>query len=66
MVVKKGKSEIHEAARKISKMIDEEEKNEQRMRQIKRTLSIGKSQIGNSRKESHSVLSTKKPFRLSR
>lgn len=27
-IVKKGKSEIHEAAKKISKMIDEEEKNE--------------------------------------
>jgi hypothetical protein len=36
------------------------------MKQIKRTLSIGKSQLGNVRKESHIVLSTKKPFKLSK
>lgn len=62
---KKRKSEVHETAAKISKMIDEEEKNELRIKQIKRTFSIGKSTT-NSRKESHSVLSTKKPFKLSK
>lgn len=36
------------------------------MRQIKRTLSIGKSQLNHAKKESHAVLSTKKPFKLSK
>lgn len=66
LVKKKRKSEVHEMAAKISKMIDEEEKNEMRIKQIKRTFSIGKSTTNSLRKESHSVLSTKKPFKLSK
>jgi len=37
-----------------------------RIKQIKRTFSIGKAQISSARKETSSVLSTKKPFKLSR
>lgn len=59
---RKKKSEKHEMASKISKIIDEEEKNEIRIRQLKRSFSIGKSST--PRKSAGVVLSTKKPFKL--
>ena len=62
---KKRKSEVQEMAERVSKMIDEEEKNEARIRQIKRTFSIGKSTNISSKKDSGTVLSTRKPFKLS-
>jgi hypothetical protein len=45
-------------------MIDEEEKNEARIRRVKRSFSIGKA--SSARKEAGVALSTKKPFRLSK
>lgn len=63
---KKRKSDIYEAAQKISKMIDEEEKNEVRIKQIKRTFSSGKAAVLSARREAGVVLSTKKPFKLSK
>ena len=48
----------------MSKLIDEEEKNEERIKKLKRTFSIGKSQKTSARKEINSVVSMKKPFRL--
>ena len=47
-------------------MIDDEEKDQDRIRMVKRTLSLGKSQLNSARKEAHNVLSTKKPFQLSK
>lgn len=61
---RKKKSEVYETAQKISKLIDEEEKNEARIKQIKRTFSSGKS--NSNRKDSGVALSTKKPFKLSK
>ena len=60
---RKRKSEVYEMASKVSKLIDDEEKNEARIRQIKRTFSIGKPT--SARKDAGVVLSTKKPFKLS-
>ena len=50
LVKKNKKSDVNEMAIKVSKLIDEEEKNEERIKKLKKTFSIGKSHNATARK----------------